>query len=189
MWPWTLGCTDRESGPTETGDGGTAPVELAYDDGVGEDAYSPWSDEAGGQVGVHFTGPGPAEIVALRVFVWGELGRPDSPFALRVWDWDAAAGLPGSGSALEIEAQAGAAGGWVEVDLGADPVAVEADFAVAMEWRTAPGDHGLDAQFMAGDLSDPDSRSFMYYPGFPVWRPVLDVAGEDVDFLIRVTLR
>jgi hypothetical protein len=185
-----LGCagTDDSSEATENTPRFT---ELAYENGDPVNSNAPWSDEAGGQVAVRFTPPaGNAKLMRVGFFVTSG-GVPDSEFGVRIYRADTN-GVPDSTDLLggDKTAAAGAGGDeWVWVDLSAREINVGGgDFFVAMEWLTAPGDHGEDAQFIATNPLKPKGRSWWRHVPANAWVPISDIGPGDRDLLIRAVV-
>ncbi len=170
----------------------TQNASLAYDDGVDDEPFSLFGDAPGAQVAVRFTPPGyPANVEAVELFVAGGFGVPTTAFRVHVYAESGDSGLPGAALLAEApEAAADAGDTWVSVDLTSQDAAVEqGDFFVAMEWRTAPGGSGQDAQYIGADLSLPDRRSYYTEAGEIDWgRITRFTGGHDLDFMIRATV-
>jgi hypothetical protein len=174
-------------------DDGAAPqeVELKYDDGTPEGMNSPWDDGVGSQYGVGFTPPSyPAKIIKASFYV-SMVGQPTTPFGVRVYQGGGSNGGPGA-DLLGTPVVAAATGGeqWVEVDLSNENIVVSSgDFFIAMEWLTDPGPQGMNAQFLADDINQPDSRSWWMSGATDNWQTI-DTVGVlgDRDLLLRATV-
>jgi hypothetical protein len=186
-----IGCNgddddDFDAAPSRT-------VQLTYDDDSAERIDAPLGVNAGGQIAVRFTPPGhPAAIDEVQFSVSDRRGLQETTFGVRVYLDDGTDGSPGT-ALLQATVEAAASGGesLVTVDLGDHELSVDAgDFYVAMEWLTAPGETGSDAQFLDVDASDPDGRSYWRW-GFtdPAWYPIADIGSAgDRDAMIRATV-
>jgi len=165
---------------------------LSYDDGVVDEPFSLFDAEPGAQVAVRFTPPGhPTYVEAVELFVAAGFGVPTTTFRVRVYSESSETGFPDASLlSEEVDVAAEAGDTWVSVDLTEYAAVVEqGEFFVAMEWLTAPGSQGQDAQFIGADLSGPNQRSY-YTEADPVdWgRIVRYTEGHDVDFMIRAAI-
>jgi hypothetical protein len=165
--------------------------ELFYDDGAIDQRNSPWSEQAGGQLAVCFTPDSyPVTVRRVRFFVGGN-GIPMKAFRVHVYSGDRSAG-PVEQDLLEVEIVAAASYGnqWVEVDLSSHRITIpEGDFFVAMEWLTPPGNHGMEAQLLGADTSDPSRRSWWKHRPDSDWVRIEEISDVgDRDLMIRATV-
>jgi hypothetical protein len=183
-----FGCASDGDTGGSTQDTGTTPqpTTIAYDDGSPEDYSSPWSNSPGGVLAVHFTLPEGATALLSASF-WVHGTHFDEPFDVWLYDWDG----DEPGDALHDEglpATAAASDAWHEVDLSGVAVTLdEPEVVVGMEWLTAPGMEGQDAQWLGGDNTGPDQRSF-WKGGMGGWASHEEVTGSDADLMIRLTV-
>jgi hypothetical protein len=180
---------DPETPPAETQEG----AEIFYDDGQMDLQHSPWSDLTGGQLAVVFTPPYyPVKLIKVRFFV-GIFGFPKTEFRVRVYGGTIDDGPDESQDLLHtrITASALIPFRWVEVDLTEQDISIEkGDFCVAMEWLTAPGDEGKQAQFLGVDIKEPDGRSWWKTHSGSKWKKLKEVANiGDRDLMIRALVK
>jgi hypothetical protein len=165
-------------------------IELAYDDGTAEEMFSPWGPTVHVQIAVMFTAPSyPVRLVGARFWV-SNWGKPSTPFAVRVYAADDLSGKPGTPLLPPDKIMGSAANGheWVDVDLSSAGLTVSGDFFVAMDWLTAPGDQGGDAQFLGADHNSPDRRTWwLIDPSKMTWVRVekIGTPPTDRDAMIR----
>jgi hypothetical protein len=190
-----MGCGDDEVERDAAPDFDATPMQsasLAYDDGTVDEPFSVFGDSAGAQVAVRFTPPAyPAHVESVEVFVAGGFGVPTTVFGVQVYAESSNTGLPGAALLSQpVDAAADEGDTWVSVDLAGRGAVVEQDeFFVAVEWLTAPGSSGQNAQFIGADLSSPDRRSYYTEAGEVVWERITRfTGGHDLDFMIRATV-
>jgi hypothetical protein len=167
--------------------------EIFYDDGTIDGQHSPWVDETGGQLGVVFTPPFyPAFLTKVRYFVsFG--GFPTTKFRVRVYKATVSSG-PDEGKELltsEVTAAANSGFRWLEVDLSDQNIVITSgDFCVSMEWLTAPGDKGENAQFIGVDYTEPgNGRSWWKSSSGQDWKRIESIGDiGDRDVMIRTTI-
>lgn len=162
------------------------PVELAYDDGSSDNLSSPWSDDPGGVLAVHFTLPeGTTSLRSASFWIHGE--HYDSPFNVRLYGWEG--DRPGRLLEVDVPTTAGTASdAWFEVDLSELAIPLDQpEVMVGMEWLVAAGPEGQNAQWLGVDSTAPDSRSYWKTPSGG-WHTHASVAGADADLMIRLTV-
>lgn len=179
------------AGDVASDDAALQELELKYDDGTPEGMNSPWDDGVGSQYGVRFTPPAyPARIIKASFYV-SMVGQPATQFGVRVYEGSGINGGPGAdllGSPVVAAATSGEQ--WVEVDLSGQNLVVDSgDFFIAMEWLTDPGPQGMNAQFLADDINQPDGRSWWMSGATGTWQTI-DTVGVlgDRDLLLRATV-
>jgi hypothetical protein len=167
--------------------------EIFYDDGEINGQHSPWVDETGGQLAVVFTPPFyPALLTKVRYFVsFG--GFPTTKFRVRVYKSTVSDG-PDEGKDLlasEVTTAANSGFRWVEVDLSDQNILITSgDFCVSMEWLTAPGDEGENAQFIGVDYAKAGNRrSWWKSSSSHDWKRIESIGDiGDRDVMIRATI-
>jgi len=167
--------------------------EIFYDDGEIDGQHSPWVDETGGQLAVVFTPPFyPAFLTKIRYFVsFG--GYPTTKFRVRVYKATVSDG-PDEGRDLlisEVTAAANSGFRWVEIDLSDQNILITSgDFCVSMEWLTAPGEEGKNAQFIGVDYTEPgNGRSWWKSSSSQDWKRIESIGDiGDRDVMIRATI-
>jgi hypothetical protein len=186
-------CKNSEEAALQQNAANKNEEEIFFDDGSNEGNHSPWSDETGGQLAVVFTPPFyPAILKKVRFFV-GTGGIPTTPFRVRVYAATVSSGPDDKDlltSKVLASAEASFGHEWVEVDLSNQNIIfTSGDFCVAMEWLTAPGNMGSDAQFIGADYAKPDRRSWWKTHASSGWKRIEEVADEgDRDVMIRTTV-
>jgi len=168
-------------------------VEIAYDDGYAEEMLVPETETPDAQVAVRFTADSyPAELIGASFWI-GRDAEPNTPFAVRVYASDGTDGKPGTELLPEpVVTECVFPGGnhWAEADLRGSPITVSADFYVAMDWTTAAGFEGEDAQQLGADYGLPDERSWWRWSADGKWIPVASIyPGVDRDAMIRAVVR
>ncbi|MGD8535898.1 MAG: hypothetical protein PVF66_08620 [Candidatus Aminicenantes bacterium] len=167
--------------------------EIFYDDGTIDGQHSPWVDETGGQLAVVFTPPYyPAILTKVRYFVsFG--GFPTTKFRVRVYEATVADG-PDDGKDLLTSGLTTAANSgfrWVEVDLSDQNILITSgDFCVSMEWLTAPGAEGKNAQFIGVDYTEPGNRRSWWKTSSSHGWTRIESVGDigDRDIMIRAVI-
>lgn len=168
---------------------GKVMIELAYDDGSVEENDSPWSNSPGGQIAVCFTAPSAQVTIASVRYYVTSMAKPQTVFGVRAYESSPGTG-PGQEIALAAPITAAAVGGdeWVTVDLVRTVASSSKDFCLSMEWLTAPGLTGADAQFLGIDKSAPDARTW-WKTGPTSWTKTANIGtGGDRDAMIRATV-
>lgn len=168
------------------------PVELAYDDGSVEEHDSPWSNQPGGEIAVCFTAPDVSMALIKADYYVPTSGKPTTTFGVRLYEATVGNG-PGQEIALSPKPTAAATSGneWVSIDLSAHAVVLTSrDFCLSMEWLTAPGSNGSEAQFLGIDKSAPDSRTW-WKTGPATWTRIANIGAPagDRDAMIRASVR
>jgi hypothetical protein len=168
-----------------------AEIDLAYDNGTAEMNHSPWSQESGGQVAVGFTPASyPARLRSARFYVT-YAGLATAEFRVRVYQGSLNEGPKGPDLlSSPVTASATEGGTWVEVDLGGHAVTIDsAEVFIAMEWLSAPGPHGVYAQFLGADTDQPDGRSWWKHTPRDSWVKVEEIGDAgDRDLMIRASV-
>ncbi len=174
-------------------DADTDGVEIAYDDGVAEELFAPETGTAGAQIAVRFTAEAyPVEVIGAKFWI-GNDGEPNTEFGVRIYASDGNGGKPGT--ALRPEPFTTVCvfpGGnhWAEADLSAEGLEASADFYVAMDWTTAAGFEGEDAQLLGADYTTPDARTWWKLNEASKWVPIDSIyPAVDRDAMIRAIVR
>lgn len=152
--------------------------EIAYDDGVADDAWAWESAGPGGPVwAVRFTPQSyPADLETARVCLSDEWPDADhEKFIIRVYDDDGAGGAPGSSLGATTGGPA-TSWGWWDVDISGLGITInDGDFYIGYRQLTDwPNCEGLCI-----DYTDPDGRSWLWYGGEWYQLPVDPIQAGD----------
>jgi hypothetical protein len=166
-----------------------AMIELAYDDGTSESGTSHWGAPEGSAIAVHFTSPGsPFTIRRVKLFV-PNIGVATTEFEIKFYALSETGEGPGEPISLAEPLYASAAAGntWVDVTLPAPLELTSPDFFVAMVWLTAPGNRGVNAQFLGMDNTAPQQRTW-WTADQAAWSRIQNLGTGDRNGMIRAVI-
>jgi len=166
-------------------------MQLAYDDGSKEGSNSPWSENAGSEIGVIFSSPAYPATLEKASFYVSNSGTPTTPFKINIYQLNQDKN-PGTNLAVvSINGSAESGNQWVDVDLAPYSITVNGDFMVSMEWL-APHHpkKGKSAQVIGTDMSKPEGRSYWKFVNRGnQWKPVSEIGKSgDRNNMIRATV-